>query len=82
MKTAIKSFWPLVHFSNKGQKLGMILENKVLQKNMWSKNNFNKKFSPKVSFLTEKKIRNFRMILDLENSRWKSDFGHFVAKVN
>ena len=59
MKTAQKGSRPLVHFSNEGQKLGMLLENKALQKMKLSKNNFNKKFSPKVSFLTEKKLEIF-----------------------
>ena len=35
------------------QKLDMILENKVFQKLKFSKNNFNKKYPPKLIFLIE-----------------------------
>ena len=35
------------------QKLGMILENKVVQKLKLEKNNFNKKWSPELIFLHE-----------------------------
>ena len=38
------------------QKLGMILENKVVQKLKLGNNVFNKKWSPKLIFLNEKKI--------------------------
>ena len=52
----------------------MILENRVLQKMKLSRNNFDKKLSHKVSFLTGKKVRNFQMIFDLENSTLKVRF--------
>ena len=35
------------------QKLGMILENKVVQKLKLERNNFNKKWSPELIFLNE-----------------------------
>ena len=66
MKTAIKSYRPLVHFSNKGQKLGTILENKVPQTLNLPKNDGNKKCSPKLIFFNEKKIRKIRIIFDIE----------------
>ena len=50
MKTAIKSFMPLVHFSNKAQKLGIILENKGFQNLKLLKNVRNKKCPPKLIF--------------------------------
>jgi hypothetical protein len=36
------------------------------------KNNFNKKYAPKILFLNEKKIRKIRMIFDIENSLWQN----------
>ena len=54
MKTAIKNFRPIVHFSNKGQKLGIILENKGFQNLKLQKNAQNKKCAPKLIFLNEK----------------------------
>ena len=48
------------------QKLGTILENKVVQKP-----------SSKLIFFNEKKIRKIRMIFDIENWLWKSDLGTF-----
>ena len=77
MKTAIKSSRPLVHFSNKGQKLGIILENKLIQNSKLWKTFSNKKCSPKFIFLDKKKLRKIRMIFDIENWLWKSDFGLF-----
>ena len=44
------------------QKLGVILENKVIQKLMLSKNVNNKKYAPKLVFFSEKKIEE-----DVEN---------------
>ena len=41
------------------QKLGTILENKVLQKLKFSKNVNNEKRAPKIIFFNEKKIRRF-----------------------
>jgi hypothetical protein len=49
------------------QKLGTILENKVLQKLKFSKSDNNKKPSSKLIFLNEKKIRKIRMIFDIKN---------------
>ena len=52
MKTAIKSSRPLVHFSNKDQILGGILENKGFQNlKLQRKNVRNKKYAPKLIFL-------------------------------
>ena len=59
------------------QKLGTILENKVVQKLKFSKNDNNKKPSSKLIFFNEKKIRKIRMIFDIENWLWKSDLGTF-----
>ena len=50
-----------------GEKLGVILENKVFQNLKLSKNNFNKKCAPKFLFFNEK-IINIRMIFDIESS--------------
>ena len=49
------------------QKLGTILENKVVQKLKFSKNDNNKKPSSKLIFLNEKKIRKIGTIFDIEN---------------
>ena len=59
------------------QKLGTILENKVVQKLKFSKNDNNKKPSSKLIFFNEKKIRKIRMIFDIDNWLWKSDLGTF-----
>ena len=42
-----------------------------------SKNVFNKKCGPELVFFNEKKWRKIRMIFDLENWLWKSNFGTF-----
>ena len=49
------------------QKLGIILENKMIQKLMLSINVINKKCAPKLVFFNEKKLRKIRMIFDIEN---------------
>ena len=59
------------------QKLGTILENKVVQKLKFSKNDNNKKPSSKLIFFNEKKIGKIRMIFNIENSIYKSDFDTF-----
>ena len=60
------------------QKLGTtILEKKVVQKYMFSKNDNNKKTSSKLIFFNEKKIREIRIIFDIENWLWMSDLGTF-----
>ena len=53
MKMVKKSSRPLVHFSNKGQILGLILENKGFQNLKLRKNVQNKKCAPKLIFLNE-----------------------------
>ena len=55
MEMTIKSFRPLVHFSKKRQKLGIILENKGFQNFKLRKNFQKKKWAPKLIFLNEKK---------------------------
>ena len=49
------------------QKLGIILENKVVQKLSLEKNVFNKKWSPKLIFLDEIFFEKIRLIFDIEN---------------
>ena len=49
------------------QKLGTILENKVVKKLKFSKNDNNKKPSFKLIFLNEKKIRKIQLIFDIQN---------------
>ena len=53
----------------------IILENKVFRKLKLSKLFFTKNRGPLIFFL----IRNIWMILDSENSLWKSDFGTFLT---
>ena len=50
-----------------GQKLGMILENKELQKSKIEKNVFYKKWSPKLIFLNEFFLKKIPSIFDIEN---------------
>ena len=57
------------------QKSGMILPFEVVLKLKLPKNHFNKKCAPKILSLNEKKIRKIRMIFDIENPLWKSNFG-------
>ena len=62
----------------KCQKLGIILENKVVEKLMSSKNVNNKKCAPKLIFFNEnKKLRKIWMIFGIENWLWKTNFGTF-----
>ena len=49
-------------------KMGPDFSNKVGLKSKLPKNNFNKKYAPKLLFFNEKKIRKIWMIFDLENS--------------
>ena len=49
------------------QKLGMILENKVVQKSKLENNVFHKTWSPKLIFFNEKKIIKISAIFDIEN---------------
>ena len=50
-----------------GQKLGMILENKVVQKLKLEKNVFYKNWSPKLIFLNEFFFEKILLIFDIEN---------------
>ena len=59
------------------QKLGLILESKVVQKLSLEKNVFNKKCSPKLIFLDEFFFEKIRLIFDIENWLWKYNFGTF-----
>ena len=56
------------------QKLGILLESKVVQKLNLEKNVFTKKWSPKLIFLND--FLN-RLIFDIENSLCKSKIGTF-----
>ena len=49
------------------QKLGIILENKVVQKLSLEKNIFNKKWSPKLIFLNHFFFEKIPSIFDIEN---------------
>jgi hypothetical protein len=49
------------------QKLGMILEDEVVQKLKLEKNNFYKKCSPKLIFLNNFFLKFFLLIFDIEN---------------
>ena len=49
------------------QKLGMILENKMVQKLKLEKKVFKKKWSPKLIFINEKKIKIIPSNFDIEN---------------
>ena len=68
-------FW--FDFHTDRQKLDTILENKVVQKLKFSKNDNNKKPSSKLIFFNEEKIRNVGMSFDIANLLWKSDLGTF-----
>ena len=74
-----------IFFSLKNINLGThfllltFLENKVLWKLKLSKNVNNKKCAPKLIFLNEKKLRKIRIIFDVENWRWKSEFLQFLT---
>ena len=71
-------FWELEYVVASCQKLGIILENKIIYKLISSKNVNKKKSAPKfVHILWWKKIRKIRMLFDVENWLWKSDFGTF-----
>ena len=59
------------------QKVGIILENKVILKLLLSKNVNNKKCATKFVFFNGKKISKIWMIFDIDNWLWKSDFGTF-----
>ena len=59
------------------QKLGMVSENKVVQKLKLEKKVFYKKWSPKLIFLNEFFFENFLSIFDIKNWLWKYDFGTF-----
>ena len=49
------------------QKLGIILESKVVQKLSLEKNDFTKKWSPKLIFLNDFFFDLIRLIFDIEN---------------
>ena len=59
------------------QKLGMILENKVVQKLKLEKKVFYKKWSPKWIFWNDFFFEKIPSIFDIENWLWKYDFGTF-----
>ena len=49
------------------QKLGMILENKVVQKSRLENISFDKKWSSKLVFFNEKEIKHFLAFFDIKN---------------
>ena len=49
------------------QKLDIILESKVVQKLSLEKNAFSKKWSLKLIFLNEKKMKKIPLVFDIEN---------------
>ena len=49
------------------QKLGIILENKMVQKYKLENNVFTKNWFPKLIFLNEKRNKKLRLIFDIEN---------------
>ena len=63
------------------QKLGTILENKVVQKLKFSKNDNNKKPFSKRIFFNENFFRKIRTFFDIEKWLWKSDLGTFWQPV-
>ena len=74
-----KDFWPKINILKGNhcilrirgapvhQKLGMILENKVVQKLKLEKNVFYKKWSPKLIFLNDFFFEKIPSIFDIEN---------------
>ena len=65
MTTAIKISRPLIHFSNEGQKLAIILENEVFQ-NLTSLKSVDKKCSHVFIYFNEKKLRKIQIIFGTE----------------
>ena len=61
------------------QKLGIILENKVIERLLLSKNVNYKKSAPKFVFFNEKKMRKSPMIFGIENWVLKVKFFHFLT---
>ena len=70
-KKSVDEWW-MVH-----QKLGMFLENKVVQKLKLEKKVFYKKWSPKLIFLNNFFFEKTPLIFDVENWLWKYNFGIF-----
>ena len=62
-----KSFKKSLRGMSVHQILGIILENKVVQKLSLEKNVFNKKWSPKLIFLNEFFFEKNRLIFDIKN---------------
>ena len=73
----LKSFKYCDQLSKSCQKLGVILENKVVQKLKFPKSVNNKRCTPKIKFFNEKKFRKIWIIFEIENWLWKSEFCHF-----
>ena len=84
-----QDFWPKINILKENlctlrireapvrQNLGMILENRVVQKLKLEKNVFYKKWSPKLIFLNEFFFEIFFLIFDIKNWLWKYNFGIF-----
>ena len=85
----MQDFWPRINIL-KGicrlmtvrQKVGMILENKVVQKLKLEKKVFNKKWSPKLIFINEKKIQKQSVDIWHRKSTLKVQFWHFLTNRN
>ena len=56
-------------------KIGHHFSIKVIWKLILSKNVNNKRYAPKLVLFIEKRLRKIRMIFDIENWLWKSNFG-------
>ena len=63
------------------QKLGIILENKVVQKLSLEKKVFTKKWSPNLIFFYEIFFEKIQLIFEIQNWFWKYDFGTFWRAV-
>ena len=63
------------------QKLGMTLENKVVQKLKLENNGFNKKWSPKWTFLNDFYFFLNLSIFDIKNKLSKYDFANFQRQI-
>ena len=84
-----QGFWPRINCSqmklpnfwspsgDSSSKIGHDFSNKVVQKLKLSINHFYKKCVHKQIFFNEKKLREIRMIFDVENSLRKSNFRTF-----
>ena len=77
--TAVKWNWCILWIDIEWglQKLGLILESKVVQKLSLEKKNFNKEWSPRLIFLNKFFFEKIQLIFDIENWLWKYNFGTY-----